>query len=153
MPRNWSYGKKRKSGYRSGAEEKLAEYLTGLGVGFTYESEKWKYEKPQRGAKCKTCEGNKIVKIAIYTPDFHITESGVTIEYKGRLTAKDRSKYIAVQKSNPEKTLVFLFGSNNKLNKNSEKRYSDWATENEFDFAISIPPGRWLSAREEMQEM
>lgn len=143
MPRNWQWGKKRKSGYRSGAEEVLAETLTASGVGFSYESLKLEYEKPVRKGKCKNCDGNKVVKLATYTPDF-VLDNGIIIEYKGRLTAPDRSKLLAVMRSNPDHKIKLLFGSDNKLQKNSEKRYSDWATANGFDYAIETPPRRWL---------
>lgn len=145
MPRNWKWGQKRKSGYRSGAEEKLAESLLASNVGFTYESLKLKYEKPVRGGICKNCDGKKVVKVATYTPDF-ILDNGRIIEYKGRLAAADRSKLIAVRNSNPDTKIHLLFGSDNKLQKNSEKRYSTWATEHGFDYAIGSPPKRWLRA-------
>lgn len=143
MPRNWSWGKKRKSGYRSGAEEKLADWFTERGIGFKYESETLKYEKPVRGALCKNCDNKKIIKMATYTPDF-ILDNGVIIEYKGRLTASDRAKYLAVQRSNPERPLHFVFGSDNKLSKSSTTRYSDWAESNGFDFSIGSPKPEWL---------
>jgi Phage endonuclease I len=146
MPRNWSWGKKRKSGYRSGAEEKLAETLTESGVGFTYESLTLEYEKPVRKGKCKECNGKKVVKVATYKPDF-VLDNGRVIEYKGRLTAADRSKLIAVRNSNPTVKIHLLFGSDNKLQKNGTKRYSEWATEHGFDYAIGSPPRRWLSKR------
>lgn len=143
MPRNWSWGKKRKSGYRSGAEELLAEALAASGIGFEYESLKLEYEKPVRKGKCKECNGKKVVKVATYTPDF-VLFNGRIIEYKGRLTATDRSKLIAVRNSNPDTKIHLLFGSDNKLQKNSEKRYSDWAKANGFDYAIGATPRRWL---------
>lgn len=143
MPRNWKWGKKRESGYRSGAEELLAESLTASGVGFSYESLKLEYEKPVRKGKCKDCDGKKVVKVATYTPDF-VLNNGTIIEYKGRLTATDRSKLIAVRNSNPDTKIHLLFGSDNKLQKNSEKRYSTWATEHGFEYAIGVPPKRWL---------
>ena len=143
MPRGWKYGKKRDSGYRSAAEEKVADHLTALSVGFSYESLKLNYEKPVRKGKCKDCDGKKVVKVATYTPDF-VLDNGRIIEYKGRLTATDRSKLIAVRNSNPDTKIHLLFGSDNKLQKNSEKRYSDWATANGFDYAIGNPPKRWL---------
>lgn len=143
MPRNWKWGKKRDSGYRSGAEETLAAWLTEHNVGFTYESLILKYEKPVRSGLCKTCDGKKVVKIATYKPDF-VLENGEIIEYKGRLTAADRTKLIAVARSNPELRLKLIFGSDNKLAKNNKKRYSEWATEHGFDYAIGSPPRRWL---------
>jgi len=143
MPRNWSWGKKRESGYRSTAEEVLAENLINSGIGFKYESLKLNYEKPVRKGKCKDCDGKKVVKVATYTPDF-VLDNGIIIEYKGRLTASDRSKLIAVKKTNPEIHLRLLFGSDNKLAKNNNKRYSQWAAEHGFDYAIGTPPRRWL---------
>src|SRR5882762_10202182 len=101
MPRNWSWGKKRKSGYRSGAEEMLAEYLTEQGTKFEYESLKLEYKKKVRSASCDECGGSKVSQKHTYTPDF-VLDNGTIIEYKGRLTASDRSKLLAVLKSNPE---------------------------------------------------
>lgn len=143
MPRNWSWGKKRKSGYRSGAEESVAETLTTSGIGFGYETIKLEYEKSIRRGKCKDCNGKKVVKLATYTPDF-ILDNGKIIEYKGRLTTADRSKLIAVQKANPDIRIYLLFGADNKLAKNNNKRYSQWATEHGFDYAIGTPPRLWL---------
>lgn len=143
MPRNWSWGHKRKSGYRSGAEEKLAEYLTKLGVKFEYETLKLEYLKPIRNGLCDTCGKSKVKQKHIYTPDF-ILSNGVIIEYKGRFTATDRSKLLAVKRSNPDRKVYLVFGSDNKLQKNNEKRYSDWCTANGFDYAVGAPPARWL---------
>lgn len=143
MPRGWSYGKKRESGYRSGAEEKVAAFLEASGIGFEYETLTLSYEKPVRRGLCKTCAGKKVVKIATYKPDF-ILENGEILEYKGRLTSADRTKLIAVVRSNPDIKIRLLFGSDNKLAKNNNKRYSEWATEHGFDFAIKLPPKRWL---------
>lgn len=147
MPRNWKWGKKRDSGYRSGAEEKLAAYLTEQDVKFEYETLIITYEKKVVRGLCKEC-GNKktVVKLATYKPDF-ILENGTIIEYKGRLTAQDRSKLVAVVRSNPERKIKLLFGSDNKLSKGNPKRYSDWCTANGFDYAISTPPRRWLRGR------
>jgi hypothetical protein len=143
LPRNWKWGKKRESGYRSTAEELLADSLKQSGMGFKYESLKLEYEKPVRRGKCSECNGKKVVKVATYTPDF-ILDNGIIIEYKGRFTPSDRTKLIAVVRSNPDVKIRLLFGSDNKLSKNNEKRYSTWATEHGFDYAIGTPPKRWL---------
>lgn len=144
MPRGWKWGKKRKSGYRSGAEEKIAEYLTEKHIGFEYESLTLQYSKKIRQGMCTDCSSTEVVQQLKYTPDFILTNGNV-IEYKGRLTSKDRSKLIAVKKANPDVNLKLLFGSNNKLQKNKEKRYADWAIDNGFDYEIGLyPPERWL---------
>lgn len=149
MPRNWSWGKKRESGYRSTAEEHLAEALTASGVGFAYESLKLEYEKPVRKGLCKSCgaKGKNVISVHTYTPDF-VLENGIIIEYKGRLTSTDRTKLLAVVRSNPDRKIRLLFGSDNKLAKNNNKRYSEWCAEHGFDYAIGIPPRRWLRTSE-----
>src|SRR6185437_8036165 len=143
MPRNWAWGKKRQSGYRSGEEERIAEWLTKQEIPFSYETVKLTYEKPVRKGVCKKCEATSCVQRLVYTPDFCL-ENGTLIEFKGRLTSKDRTKLIAVKKANPDIRLVILFGSDNKLAKNNAKRYSQWAVEHGFDFGIRVPAKRWL---------
>ena len=144
MPRNWKWGHKRSSGYRSGAEEKLAQWLTDQGIQFTYEGLKLEYYKTVRGGVCLNCEEKSTVRQKrSYTPDF-VLENGTIIEYKGRLTSSDRTKLLAVKKSNPDVSIRLLFGSDNKLVKNGTKRYSDWACDNDFDFAIGSVPKRWI---------
>lgn len=143
MPRNWSWGKKRDSGYRSKKEEELAEWLSTHDIGFQYESLKLDYQKPIRKGLCNECGKSNVVQKSSYTPDF-VLENGTIIEYKGRLTRKDRTKLLSVLKCNPGIKLKLLFGSDNKLEKNNNKRYSQWATENGFDYALGTPPRRWL---------
>ena len=143
MPRNWAWGKHRKSGYRSGLEEKFAASLEEKGIPFKYESERLIYSKPVRKGKCTECGATKVVKLATYTPDF-VLDNGTMVECKGRLTATDRSKLLAVRASNPTLKLVLYFSIDNKLQKNGTKRYSDWAAEHDFDFSIGTLPRRWL---------
>ena len=143
MPHNWKWGKKRESGYRSAAEERLAENLTNSGIGFEYEKLILTYEKKVPRGLCKNCGQKQVVKLATYKPDF-VLDNGVIIEYKGRLTSQDRTKLVAVAKSNPDRRIRLLFGSDNKLTKNNEKRYSQWAAEHGFDYAIGTPPRRWI---------
>lgn len=146
MPRGWSFGKRRASGYRSGAEEKLAEWLTKNKIEFEYETIKLVYEKPVRSGLCKECGKKKVVKLATYTPDFIINNGKTLIEYKGRLTQTDRAKLLAVRRANPERDLRLLFGSDNRLVKNSDKRYSTWCVDNGIDYAIGVPPAGWLTS-------
>lgn len=82
-----------------------------------------------------------------YIPDFSITfKDGrvMYIEAKGWLRSEDRSKMIAVKKANPDLDIRMLFQNDNKLNKNSKSRYSDWALKNGFPFAFKHVPQEWL---------
>ena len=124
-------------------EEKVAAYLEAKGIKFQYESLILSYAKTVRKGRCEQCGSSKVVKIATYKPDF-ILDNGIIIEVKGRLTSTDRTKLLAVMRSNPERKLRLYFGSDNKLQKNSEKRYSDWCRQHSIDFSIGTVPTRWL---------
>jgi len=82
-----------------------------------------------------------------YIPDFTVEfKDGriMYIEAKGWLRSEDRSKMIAVKRANPELDIRILFQNDNKLNKNSKSRYSDWANKNGFPFALKNIPEDWL---------
>jgi hypothetical protein len=147
VPRNWSWGHKRKSGFRSGLEEKVAQTLTDKEVKWEYEVDILEYKKKVNKGLCGSCGERVLVfRRATYKPDFKL-DNGIYIEVKGRLTASDRTKLLAVRESNPGLRLVLYFGSDNKLQKNSEKRYSDWAQQHKFDFSIDTLPRRWLNRK------
>ena len=147
-PRNWSWGKKRKSGYRSGFEEKIAEWLNGKQIKFEYESLVLSYPKTVRRGTCLACGSGKVVSARTYKPDFVLTDSQVVIEAKGRLTSPDRTKLVAVKAANPKVRLVLLLASDNRIRKGSDERYSNWCEKNHFDFAIGTIPRRWLSRQQ-----
>jgi len=148
MPRGWTWGKHRKSGYRSGLEEKVAASLEAKGIKFEYESIRITYEKPVRKGLCPACGSKSTVQVSSYTPDF-VLDNGILLEVKGRLTSKDRSKLILVRKSLGDrgKYLVLYLAEDNRLTKGSEKRYSNWCQEKGFDFSIGAIPRRWLTSR------
>lgn len=116
--------------YKSGFERKTVKNLQRRRVKFFYEKGKHPY-----------------VLIKNYVDDFTIlTKSGkvILVEVKGYLRPEDRTKLIAVKKCNPDLDLRLLFWTDNKLNKNSRMRYSDWATKNGFKFAFKTVPQEWL---------
>lgn len=143
MSRHQRWGKKRKSGYRSGLEEEIADDLLRRGVDFKYEFEKLEYRRKVQSGICDDCAGNKVFQRRTYTPDFRIGE--VIVESKGRLTATDRGKMLAVKKANPTLDIRFIFASNNKLNKGKDERYSDWADKNGFQYHVGrAVPEEWV---------
>ena len=75
----------RKSIYRSGLEEKVADELTQLGVDFHYEPPGWvQYRKPP----------------SKYKPDF-VLPNGIIVETKGQFLSSDRSQAQAYQGTEP----------------------------------------------------
>jgi len=131
--------------YRSKFEAKIAKELKDAGVKFTYETYSYEYEEPLRKnrAKCGDCNGTNLVRVGSYTPDFFLS-SGYIIETKGRFTAADRRKMLAVKKDYPDEKIVMLFMRDNKIHKNSTTHYSDWRMENDYEYAIGTPNPRWL---------
>jgi hypothetical protein len=83
-----------------------------------------------------------------YIPDFIIKkDSGrkIYIETKGYLRPDDRAKLLSAREFNPEADIRIVFQQDNKLNKNSRTRYSQWAERHGFKYAIGTVPREWLS--------
>lgn len=127
---------------RSGLEREIHDQLEEAGVGFEYEPEKLEYRKRVVRGICK-CGSEYVYQRRYYIPDF-VLANGIRIEVKGRLTSADRSKLLAVQAQHPNLDLRMVFGANNKIHKEKQKRYSDWASENKIKFCIKQIPESWL---------
>lgn len=124
----------------------MFEQLKESGIKFEYEPEKIEYRKRVVKGICQGCGGTLCVyQRHNYTPDF-VLENGIRLEVKGRLTSADRSKMIAVKTQYPDLDLRILFGANNKIQKNKEARYSNWAAKNNFKFCLKVIPESWLKA-------
>jgi len=131
--------------YRSKFEVGIAKELTKRKVGFTYETHTFKYEEPLRrnNARCADCDSVRLVRIGWYTPDFFL-RNGTIIEGKGRFTAADRRKQLAVQRDHPELDIKLLFMRNNRIDRRSTTTYADWAEKNGFDYSIGTLKEEWL---------
>jgi len=133
--------------YRSKFEVKLAKDLKAKGVGFTYEEYSYEYSEPLRKnrAKCDDCGSTKLSRTAWYTPDFFL-RSGYIIEAKGRFTAADRRKILAVREAHSDLNdkLVMCFMRNNRIHKRSKTTYADWCEANGIDYSIGTIKEEWL---------
>jgi hypothetical protein len=132
--------------FRSKFEERFAALLVAMGVEFEYEKHQLEYSAPvgKYRAYCADCGSKNLMRKGWYTPDFYIPATGVIIETKGRFTAADRRKMLAVQEDHPDERIVMVFQSDNKLNKRSQRRYSDWCNDNQFEWSITTPKEEWL---------
>lgn len=82
-----------------------------------------------------------------YLVDFELA-NGVYIETKGRLTAVDRRKMLAVKYANPDIDIRFIFQrSKNTLTKRSKTTYAQWAEKNGFKWAEGAIPVSWLKEK------
>jgi hypothetical protein len=120
----------RKSGIRSGLEDKVKNSLIEKNIPFTYESEKIKFVQP---AVSRT-----------YTPDFVFVKkdgSIMFVETKGRWTVEDRKKIALVKDQHPTMDLRMLFQSNNKIRKGSKTTYGDVCDKMNLVWAVgtSVP--------------
>lgn len=115
-----------KYNYKSKFENTFARHLKSKKIKFEYESIRIPYEK-----------------MHFYKPDF-ILENGIIIETKGRFTAYDRAKHLLIQKQHPEHDIRFIFLADNKLNKKSKSRYSDWCVKQGFLYAFLTIPTEWM---------
>jgi hypothetical protein len=133
------------SGRRSKFEDRIAKELKDAGIKFTYETYSYEYDEMLRKnmARCGECGSTELIRTGWYTPDFFL-DNGVIIETKGRFTAADRRKHIAVREAHPELRIVMLFMRDNKIHKNSNTYYSDWCMSHDIEYAIGHPLQEWL---------
>jgi hypothetical protein len=131
---------------RSKFERRIAKELKDAGIGFDYEKTSYEYDEPLRKnrARCSDCGSTKLLRTGWYTPDFFLHTGGVIIETKGRFTAADRRKMIAVKKEHPDLDIKMLFMRNNKLQKNSRTYYTDWCEQNGYDYAVGTFKEEWI---------
>jgi hypothetical protein len=141
--------------YKSGLEHAVAEDMKRKGIEFRYEPETLQYRKRIVKGVCDACGGDKTSQRCTYLPDFVVGYSTVDgratiyIETKGRLTASDRAKMVAVKRDNPGLDIRFIFGADNKLQKNKNERYSNWAEKHGFPFHVGSDfPVSWTEERQ-----
>ncbi len=115
---------------RSTFEKKVEADLKERGVRALFEPRKFNY-----------------VKFTSYTPDF-VLPNGIALEVKGWFLPEDRTKLKNVKLLYPNLDLRIIFASDNKINKNSATRYSDWCKKNGFLYAFKTVPQEWLEEPE-----
>ena len=79
----------------------------------------------------------------MYTPDFFLT-NGIVIETKGRFTALDRKKALAMVEQHGQIDYRLLFMRDNRLSRSSKTRYSQWAKKHSIPYAIGRVPAEWF---------
>jgi len=131
-------------GRRSGFELAVEHSLKSNGLSYTYETYSYNYFKKVPRAVCHDCGSKELYKEAWYTPDFFI-KGGIIIETKGKFTAADRMKMVAVRNLHPSLDLRLVFMRDNKISRLSNTRYSHWAEANGFLYSIGTDiPSAWL---------
>lgn len=123
--------KKKKIRTRSKFEAIVLGSLDKARISYEYEPCAITYEVPARTGR--------------YYPDLRIKGAKWYVEIKGRFTSKDRTKHLRVKEAHPEVEVRFLFMADNKINKTSKIRYSDWAKKNGYKYHVGKEiPKEWL---------
>ena len=118
--------------YRSGLEERVAEYLHHHQKEVRYELLKIKWED---------------LRYRTYTPDFQL-DNGIFIESKGLFDNEDRRKHREIRKQHPELDIRLVFSNAQaKLYKGSKTRYSGWCEKHGFKWAHRVIPLEWLTEK------
>ena len=112
---------------RSNFERVVASELMLAGIDYEYEAFELEYHQRIRSGYCSQCDGEEVYRVRKYTPDFWIPKHNVVIEAKGKFTAENRQKMLDVIKDWPDIDFRMYFMYNNKVEKKSKIRYSDWA--------------------------
>ena len=134
--------------YRSKYEKRVGQYLTDHEVTYGYEEMSYEYDEPLRKnrSRCTECGSTNLVRTGWYTPDFfiHTGNRTIIIETKGRFTAADRRKMVAIRKEHPDLDIRMLFMRDNRLTRRSATHYSDWCHKNDYTCAVGMPPDAWI---------
>lgn len=111
--------------YRSKFEQKIARWLVAHKIPSNYENAHLVYYQNIPNGFCRKCGLTNVGKRRIYIPDFTILiATPFYLEGKGKLDVTQRTKFLALTKVYDIR-LVFM--RNNKIYRNSETRYMDWA--------------------------
>lgn len=138
--------------YKSKYERTVAAALAKAKVSFRYESDTFDYPHTNRRGACRDCGSKNVAVMRTYTPDFRIRPNGglnprgeFYLETKGKFTSEDRTKMLEVIAHHPKVKFRMLFMRDNKLNRKSNTRYSDWCRKHGIEFAVGVEvPNTWL---------
>lgn len=127
---------------RSKFEIKVASQLVAHNINYKYEAYEYEYFEKIKNGICEDCAGTHTYKRRWYKPDFFLP-NGVILEAKGFFTASNRATLLAVREAHDSIDLRLVFMVDNKINRNSPIRYSDWCEKHGFKYCIKTIPEDW----------
>lgn len=125
-----------KAGFRSGLEMKIAKIFDDHGIKYKYEPKEHiiEYDVPIKNGLCLDCGSTNVVQRHKYLTDFVLNLGKLFVEVKGRFTAKDRKKMLAVREA-AHKSIKFLIVLQSPKTKITKRvTLSDWCDKNGFDW-------------------
>lgn len=136
--------------YRSNYERRVADFLTAYKVPFEYETKQFVFYRRRKGCAIigdETYYG-PVYTEHVYTTDFWLPDQGICLEAKGRFSAGDRTKLLAVKEETPEIDLRMVLMRNNKLNRRSNTTYANWCDKHGMPYVVNVDgeiPLEWIS--------
>lgn len=130
--------------FRSKFERRLAEQLDEAKIKYEYETTIIEYDLPVHHGFCCDCGSSMVTTQRDYLTDFYLPELALYIEAKGRFTSSDRTKMKTVKEQHPDLDIRMVFMRDNKLNKRSKTKYSDWCEKHGIKYAIGHIPEDWI---------
>ena len=115
-------------------------------VKFDYEPYQLEYFSRVQGGECVECGSRVVHKIRWYTPDFYLPTQKLIVEAKGKFTSQNRTKMLDVIRAWPELDIRMWFMYDNKLDKWSTVRYSDWCQKHNVAYHVGLKElPKWMS--------
>lgn len=127
---NHNKAKGLQAGFRSGLEEKNAQFLETLGETVRFETFKIPYAVPAKGHH--------------YTPDF-LLSNGIIVETKGVWDATDRAKHLLVKMQYPELDIRLVFTrGRSPISPGAATTVAQWCEKHGFTWAEKLIPEAWV---------
>lgn len=128
--------------YRSEYERVQAKRLVEEGINFEYESTQIDFYEETNQGVCADCGSKNVIKNRKYTPDFHLTDTNIFVETKGKFDASSRTKMRnVINQSEHDVRMVFM--RNNYLTRKHKMTYGRWCDLNDIKWAVGDIPLEW----------
>lgn len=128
--------------YKSKYERDQAQRLRETGVRFEYEKHSIEFLSEIRNAECLDCGSTFVGKNRVYTPDFHLPDTGVFVETKGKFDSATRTKMKEVC-AQSDKDIRMVFMRNNWLTRKHKMTYGRWCDLHDIQWAVGDIPLEW----------
>jgi hypothetical protein len=125
-----------------------SKFEEGLRRRLDYEKVKYEYEKESIPivldvpGYCGECGSRSVARKSRYTPDFFFPVW--VVEAKGKFTARDRKRVLALKAARPDMKFAMLFQRDNWLTNRHVSRYSDWCREHGIPCSVGWFKEEWI---------
>lgn len=108
-------------------EWRIVKWLEDRGISYDPQPRSFDYTTPVRSGQCLDCQGTRIAKKRVYTPDLHIHGTDFYVEAKGYMRADRRSQLQTFMRTRRDVPVRFVFQANRDLPLLRTPDYLTWA--------------------------